>query len=64
MNWIIRGALGAFVGALVGFGIAYLIWTLDGQPARGDVWALVAAALWGLATFAGALIGALNAKDV
>jgi hypothetical protein len=35
--------VGLLVGVAIGFGIAYLIWTLDGQPARGDIWAGLAA---------------------
>lgn len=56
--------LGLLIGVAVGFSLAYLIWTLDGQPSGADVWSGVAAILfcgsaWG-GMFAGLHIGERN----
>lgn len=37
--------LGLLIGVAIGFGLAYLIWTLDGQPSETDIWSGVAAIL-------------------
>jgi predicted aconitase len=49
--------LGLLVGVAIGFGIAYLIWTLDGQPARGDMWALAGAVALTSCSWAGMYAG-------
>jgi hypothetical protein len=53
----------AVVGLLIGFGIAYLIWTLDGQPSKGDVWAGLAALIIVCMTGLGAAFGLHNGSD-
>jgi hypothetical protein len=45
------------VGVLAGFGIAYLIWTLDGQPYEADGWALVGAVALTSCSWAGMYAG-------
>jgi hypothetical protein len=49
--------LGLLVGVAIGFGIAYLIWTLDGQPARGDIWAGLAALSLCVCAWGGMFLG-------
>jgi hypothetical protein len=49
--------LGLLVGVAIGFGIAYLIWTLDGQPARGDMWAAVGAVALTASAWGGMFLG-------